>query len=386
MDRRFLIVLGVLVLGAGVLLFTQLQRREVVVERGLVGEARRNPLLALERTLSGLGLSATSRRELRPLPPEDHVLVVLGTGEALGEEGVGELLGWVGSGGHAVVLLPSEGTYHRILRDETTRSEIRDPLLRALGLSVVAAGEGEDAAAETTARPLVEPRDEDRELRLGPDGHRLVAEDASPALRVPGDPGRPALMVHLESGEGALTIVGESAWATNASIGDADHAAFAWDLVRLAGNRAGARVLYGLEVPGAWSWLVGSGAPVLASALALLVLWAWYAASRFGPPLGELARDRRDFAEHLDASGEFLWRHGRSGDLLEAPRRAVERRLQTLRPSWGRGTEEERLRAASEASGLSPDEVAEALRSGPVDKQQQMTRVVRNLRILEDSL
>jgi hypothetical protein len=132
-------------------------------------------------------------------------------------------------------------------------------------------------------------------------------------------------------------------------------------------------------------WEHGWAAIVGASALLALVLWrnAFVA----GPKLPELLRERRDFSEHVRASGEFLWRVGQSQRLLDGPRGELRRRIGLVRPEWLGHGEKELADALAGVSGLSVARVRAALGAQDIrDDKARFTEIVRDLETVRRSL
>ena len=129
-------------------------------------------------------------------------------------------------------------------------------------------------------------------------------------------------MIRRVIGQGRLTVLSDSGFLVNQAIGEHDHAYVA---ARLIAPREAGKVwlLFDSDMPwlGALLW---AGAPyALVSAGLLLALWLWSLGRRLGPLTPPPDRRRRDLLEHLDASGDFLWRHGRAALLVESSRRRI---------------------------------------------------------------
>src|SRR3546814_3831009 len=67
-------------------------------------------------------------------------------------------------------------------------------------------------------------------------------------------------------------------------------------------------------------------------ALLALAAWLWMRTQRFGPRLPSPEPARRALLEHVQASGEHLWRYGRASALYAAVREVFMARLRRRDP------------------------------------------------------
>ncbi len=354
-ERR---VLGLVVVGLilvvlaliGVVL-SQLERRTIEIENGPSEEARRNPFLAAERFLARLEspVSSESGRELlRRLPPPTDTLVVRHPG-SLAPERRRALDQWMTDGGRLVVTASAS---------VTGDAEEGD----------LASGYGVWLSSDDADRPATEGQTEVlAEVSIeGPGSPLRVAFSTERALETLAEPEMAAIaadrlrMVQLPVGDGSLVVLADDRFMTNAAIGEHDHALL---MAYLLAPAPGGTVwlLYDREMPwiGAVVW---SAAPyaVIAGALCLLA-WAWSAGARLGPLRSVPSRDRRDLLEHLDASADFLWRHGQSDHLIKPTRRRVIALWRRRRPDLGGLDDAALAHAIAVATGEDPDAVVRAL-------------------------
>ena len=140
-------------------------------------------------------------------------------------------------------------------------------------------------------------------------------------------------------GDGHIAMISDN-YFNNQQLPRQDHAELLLGLAAL--KQGGARdrnvliVLQGDAVP----WYVKlwqAAAPLLIALAMLLPLLLWRAASRFGPMLPDPAGERRALLEHIDASGNWLWRAGGGRDVLLAAARQetaalLRRRAPELQP------------------------------------------------------
>jgi hypothetical protein len=142
----------------------------------------------------------------------------------------------------------------------------------------------------------------------------------------------------------------------------------------------------GEDAPGLLTLLARNAWMVLVSLGVLIAIWLWKSGARFGPMLPERSRDVRDFAEHVAASAEFLWRHAAANVLLAAPRTELRRRIQLFRPDLAELEPAALERELAQIGALDVDAVHEALHLENTRHAHQFTRVVRNLATLRQKL
>lgn len=343
--------------------FEQAPAREWV---GMSGDARRNPYLALERLAERMGMPAREVRslaELGQLPPEGVLLLPEPRGELARRERA-RLLDWAARGGHLVI------------EAEPTRTP--DPLLDALGVrrkAVRTSGPRKPAeiAWPGAARPL--------RADLPP---WQVLEANAPRI-AEGTTGG-ALLLQLAHGKGRVTVINDFAFLQNRAIGAHDHAELAW---RIVGASDPASILLVFNNPERLSftiWLRENVPAVLVAAAALLILWLWRVAPRFGPIAADPERARRSLLDHLRASGRFLWNAGRRTDLAESAREAALRRVSRANPDFASLTGSERAARLANSFGLGPEDAQRLLVPQSPRTIPEFVRGIRVLQIIHERL
>jgi hypothetical protein len=325
---------------------SQLERRTLQIEVGPSEDARRNPFLAAERFLARLEIPASSesgRERLRRLPPPTDTLVVRHPG-SLAPERRRALDRWMTDGGRLVVTASESGP---------GGAEDGD-LVAGYGVRLHI----EDADAPTEVLAEIPFGDPVRPLRASFSSERALVTISEPETAVTA--GDRLRLVRLPVGDGSLTVLADDRFMTNAAIGEDDHALLTAVLVAPAPGGT-VWLLYDREMPwiGAVVW---SAAPyaVISGALCLLA-WAWSAGARLGPLQPVPSRDRRDLLEHLDASGDFLRRHGQADHLIKPTRRRILELWRRRRPDLGALDDAALARAIAVASDENPDAVVRAL-------------------------
>ena len=134
---------------------------------------------------------------------------------------------------------------------------------------------------------------------------------------------------------------------------------------------------FGFALRHGMSWMFF--VPVL---LFALLVWLWMRAERLGPQLPAPPMDRRSLLEHVQASGEHLYRYGRRATLYAAVHEAFMRRLRQRDPYAAALDGPAQIEAIARRTGLSKDEVEAALRyprSG--DRKDFVQRIARLLQL-----
>ena len=332
------------------------------VHTGYRGEALRNPWLAAERLLVRMDAKASTLRslpELRSLPATATLLLPARHG--LTRSLRDSILQWVGSGGHLIVEAEPTGQ--------------PDPLLDAIGVKRIAVKCPKDTGGGCEADELFEialPGRETGSLVRLSRTPRLEAVDAEFSF----DGGWGNALLQLRRGEGQVTVLNELDFASNPLIGTEQHARFLWELVSLP---PGEVMVYFFNRPGKLSladWLKENAWAPLAGGVALLLLWLWYVAPRFGPIAPDPVRSRRRLLDHLRASGRFLWSRGGAQRMLDAARDSCMRRITRAHPDLLAISELERPRRLAEILGWPEDRARQLLAPASATKMMDFLQTI----------
>jgi hypothetical protein len=319
---------------------------------GLQGEARRNPLLAAMRLYERMGVPARAVRrvgELEALEP-GATLILLRSRAALTQRHAEQLLDWVGAGGHLIV----EPQDHRV----------RDRLLDALSIH---------------RRPLrAQPPRKPSEFRLphspatlrvdfGPRQHFIDIEKRA-VLTV--DEHWSVLLQRFPLGRGHVTVVNGLSFMTNRRVGELDHAAFAWELVRFHPATPAVALAARLETPSLATWVRESAWPAAVTGALLLLLWLWRVVPRFGPLRADPPAARPRLLDHIRASGRFHWASGSGEPLLAAAREACLRAVARNHPGLAAMAPRAQVARLAEMTALPAAELELALHYAPGDARE----------------
>ena len=345
MSRTSLIVTAVLLALAGGAVWwwnATFVRVPAKVWVGASGEARLRPFLAAERFAERMGLSA---KELRSLPDLDAlaaggVLLLPNQRQSLDRPRMERLLAWVQTGGHLVAEAEAIG--------------VDDPLFEQLAVRRV--------QADWVGSPLTVPFAEGPGLKVSLRS-RFGLEPPTGRLQIRVASGESVRLATFTRGRGLVTVTTNLDFARNQQIGELDHAAFLWRLL----HATPATQLAVYEHPvrlSLWSFLTEHALAALAAGLALLVVWLWRIAPRFGPVAPDAPPVRRRLLDHLRASGRYYWALDLRERLLVAARDAALRRVLRAQPEFAGAKPEERAARLAALADVKLEEARNLLDAG----------------------
>jgi hypothetical protein len=355
---RWLVPLAVVALvAAGVIWFlSTYERVPGRVWVGPSGEARRNVYLAAGRLAERMGLAT---RELRSLPEldtlsPDSVLLLPSRRQALDPRRLQDIVDWVESGGGHLIV-------------EAELLGVTDPLFELLDIS--------RAAAPAPAKPA--------SIAL-PDGRRMTVSIFGAMTLQAGNSGA-ARYVSFDYGEGRVSALTGLQFARNQLLGDEDNAAFFWHLLRLT-PAAELQVYLRPERLSLWGFLTQYAAPVLAAAVALLALWLWRIAPRFGPVRPDAPPARRRLLDHLRASGRFYWAQGLRGPLVVAARDAALRAIGRAQPDFPHSSDQARAARVAALAQIPEQEAQRFLSAAGSVRGADFIRIVHAAQRIHSAL
>ncbi|HKW36869.1 MAG TPA: DUF4350 domain-containing protein [Burkholderiales bacterium] len=356
MNRRLLIVGALAAAVIAVAWFlTNFERVPVTERTPMSGEARLRPFLAAERFAARMGMRSTEKRSIPELDalPVAGVLLLPAQRQALDSRRIDRLIAWVERGGHLIV--------------EAEFLGVADPLLDKVGVRRSQGAQGFKPI------PVAIPGSERKLSVLLAGAVGLQPPVAKPRLIA--GPRAAASLVSFARGKGMITATGSLAFARNQRIGDHDHAEFLWVLLGLTG--AGEfDVFFRPERLSLWSFLVGHADAALLSAAALLALWLWRIAPRFGPVAPDPPPGRRRLLDHLRASGRYFWARGLRELLVSAARDSALRRVARAHPDFSSAPPAERAARLAAAAGIPRGDAAVLLSEGGTERAAEFMAVV----------
>jgi hypothetical protein len=369
--------------------------RETFERRGAPqAEARRNPWLAAERLLAGMGWHVEIAQEAALLDrlPRGGVLILSRDREYhLTPSRSAALFAWVDEGGYliadAAFVAPSDPVLQafdvriaprRPQRPAKTDEPDEPPLPR-----------GSARVRSEEARSAVGIPGYGRVLRMLP-GAPLYAGDTAPAWRVPGPTDRAGNasdeILEFDYGRGHVTLI-NGLWRFQGpnAIEQQDHAEILVALLSTHDGTADVRILTRLTTPNLFQWLARNATAALVSAAVLLLFWLWRIVPRFGVVRPAPVAERRSLVQHLRAMGRFLWRRHAGAALLEAARANLRRRLAQRGVAAADAPLPEACAAVEHALGVPAREVAQAL-GADARTPDQFTAAMATLAALDHRL
>jgi hypothetical protein len=275
---------------------------------------------------------------------------------------VNRLLKWVENGGHLIV--------------GAEPAHDPDPLLDALGIA------RREAQTPSGLAQITLPG-AGRALQVAMPAMGLV--DAKRRRAYVAKHGAGTAMLHFEMGDGEVTVLPSFGFMTNTAIGEHDHAAFAWALVRLAPATPVVLVAPRFEAPSLAKWLVTDARAALGAGAVLLVLWLVRISTRFGPVQPPATPERRRLLDHLRASGRFVWATPAASRLLEAAREGCLAKIARTRHGLAGLTAAERTARFSELTAIPAAEIDQAFNAEALNPRA-FTHAVRTLQQIEETL
>ncbi|TXH68570.1 MAG: DUF4350 domain-containing protein, partial [Lysobacteraceae bacterium] len=321
------------------------------------GEAAYNPLYALKTTLLKQGKKVSARQRLaldrHRLRPED-TLLMLGDPRMLSSSERDALLVWVERGGHLIISTPPPGV---------PIGESKVPLLSDFGMTPNESDSFWDengCISLTKTAPKDKPRDEDTAEFCY--GRRFTYYDEE-AIAWDDEETGETLFARARRGKGSVDVLVNLDFVQNDLLDQGPHAAFVRQLLQPNYDAGGTfHLIYSAEMPSLWKLLFDYGWRVLLALALALIAWLWMRAQRFGPLQPSPSPDRRSLLEHVQASGDHLYRYGRSATLYAAVHDAFLRRLRRRDPYAAALEGPAQIEAIAKRTGLGRAEVEAALR------------------------
>jgi len=328
------------------------------VEIGYQGEARQNPLLAAERFLERMGTSVESRILYKndilswdffewTLNRED-TLILRRNRPDFTESQKSLLFKWLKTGGHLIIEAEKDDALLKKFRITLSKTDLdnNEP------------DEATPISFDWQGYPLQVSFNQNYDLK----------PFYEPITKISDKFGTYALFYYFS--QGYVTILSDLTFIENHQIGEYDNAQFFWHL--LNSERAATRVFIFYnptidgseskhEIPSLWQLLWTNLGAVIISTLLLLLFWLWAISRRFGSLLPEPPRARRRLLEHLEASGQFLWKQDQAVMLLTTAQQVLLKRLESVHPDWTRLSRRQLSQQLAQISGMSANEIEMAL-------------------------
>lgn len=353
---------------------------------GYRGKARVNPYLAAERYLVGEGWPAKSSRIWSEFGEETGTIFMPGT--SLGSKGLAmRALHWVENGGLLILTIeggePERNDFvgHQSGRGIPDKGDYPglDYLLGEVGVEIVAQDWESIPSDELPehgklSRPwhiAVVPFEDADSMELEFEGSVALRADQY-GTDWEENVALPSRVIATGYGDGNVLVLAHARPLRSAYLDRADHGIFLdmiadWnargDIVFLYGSTTS---FFGLVWQRAWMAVVAG--------LILLAVWLWMRIPRLGPVLEDDFSTKRPYGDSLVASARFLWRGGHIAHLVRPLRDRLEHAHQ--------GDPATLYQRLANESGLSRDEVAQALTLEPTKDPGTLMKLVQKLQAL----
>lgn len=365
--------LGVgLVVTAGIALlltwfFVTYERKEQSFPMPRKGEAAYNPLFAVKLALEDAGQRVHSRPHLfdkaQPLGRHDTV-VLNGDPSRVRRSDATVLLDWVARGGHLVVEAPMESGLNKsgmaLLARFGVRARTWDDEVDCLYIQA----------------PPPKPANDEEEDEDGDFCNARFTIAKSPAPIASWGDAHGLVFARFAHGEGSVDVI-DSNYPLRTPLVER-HSGFIRQLLAPNWNRGAFHIVYSTDMPAFWTLLLRNGWMALVPLALLLLCWLRMRAQRFGPLMPAAPEARRSLLEHVQASGEHLYRYGRAHLLHKALRTHVLARIRRRDPVAASLEGQAQIAAIAQRTGLPSTDVADALHSPrPLDARDFRHRIAR---------
>lgn len=327
--------------------FATFERKDVTEATPAHGAARSNRFFALELILRRLQVPVVSLSTLNQtklaLKPGDTLLLGADATRIDIEEAT-RIAAWVRGGGYLLLSPGSASVARTPLFDALGLLDPRSAAYECVALHGAAASKREDAS-------LCGPR-----FRLRP----AAVTNLDAAI---GEPSGGYLYARTGLGQGRVSVLASFAPLSRNALKQAAAQQFAWLL--LAPNRGKGTVylVYALDGPPFLQLVAIKGWPALLALALLLAAWMAMRSARLGPLLPAPAVHRRALLEHVQATGEFIYRRDGGRSLHRLACDAVLARLRRRDPACAMLNGEALYARLAERSAIDATQIAQAFQS-----------------------
>lgn len=326
-------VFAVALLAAGTGWFLTNFELETVDEfTGFKGEARNNSLFAARLFSKQMGIPAERHDGLASLPDTDTVIVLNTERFSLSDEKITELLEWVNQGGHLITRARVDLESKADAEEETgAETEDRDILQTRLGIRIGAhqMPDETDLPATITLPHSTEAVDVELDffnaLETTDKNARVYALNGANWL------------IRQPQGKGLVTLVSTLDMIENAALANSDHGKFLLYLLQSHNpDYKQVWLVHQDTLPHLFVLLFRHAGPVLVVLGLLLLFTFWSLMPRFGALIAEPPPERRRILDHIQASGQFLWKKQKNGpeQLCTALQHNIQQQAKRHIPGW----------------------------------------------------
>ena len=376
-------VLVFAVIATAVWLYFNLDYKLVEKDQGYQGEAKTNPYLAAEFFLRSMGQKTEKIKlfsDKQKALNNNDTLLVPSVRLAFDSRRSTDMIEWVSKGGHLIITGQP---------DAESNTNQRDHILNAVGLYIERRSlNDKDSEQEPVNIGIY---DEDNFWQVDFDDYLVVSrteEFKSEVIwSVEGD--HRVHAIQIQSGQGRITILSDMRMFKNDYIGSYDHAAF---LFSLANDQMDSSVngvfYYSLfdNQMSLYQWLWKNAKPLMLSFIGFIIIILWKLIPRFGPLINIRQPVRRQFLEHLNASGNYHWREGHYNRLLIEIRKQLSNKVKLKHPDWVELSKRDQILHFVELSDIEEVAIEKALFDNSVEQVNDFVIKVKILEKLRKSL
>jgi hypothetical protein len=295
-----------------------------------------------------------------PLQPGDTVLL-LADPARLSRRAAETLRAHVAHGGHLIVRAPSA------LLDTPGRV----PLLEGLGVGKHTFTNNACLFAKGAKK-----KDGSNERPLLCGDRFILAASAKPV--VSWRDGHGTGFARFRHGEGTIDVVATLDIARSPELRWGGNSPLLLQLLQPNWNRGTFHLIYASEMPSLWRLLIENAWRVLVALALCVAAWLWMRMQRFGPRLPSPPDARRSLLEHVQATGDHLYRYGRAHLLHSAFRAHVIARLRRKDPIAAALDGPAQVDLLAQRTGLPAADIADALQAPrPFDAKDFRYRIAR---------
>ncbi len=375
-DRTIYIIVGVFIalscIGAVVWFQHTYERVEVDVDLGMEPEALRNPYLGLERYFEALDIEVeSSARWQGPEELEGKDVIIVDLSVVLYSSWARHhLVPWTNNGGHLILLEPGLESSEDFEAQSATRREFFASLQldwewsRCEDLEEITVSYEVTSWSYSSGSSDLDSSDSECQVTL-PKGTDYLA--VASTHKVP-------IVTSGSQGQGRVTVVPDRWTVTTESLREPE-AGQMWADVLALQSVWPEEMLFSPKREGQ-GWLARvweRGWPTFIGLL-LLFLLGLTRARRFGPAIAEPDRRRRRRAEHIEATGRFLWHRSGSDVLIRATRRALLEAMARRRPSILALKPEQKYRLMAEELQVDEEVIKQLMTSSEIVQRPEEFR------------
>lgn len=382
-----ILVYSVLILttiGLALWLYFKLDYRLVEKDQGYQGEAKTNPYLAAEFFLRKMGQKSEQVElftDKQTALSSGDTLLIPSVRLAFDSRRSTDMLEWVDKGGHLIITGQP---------DTETNTSQRDYILETLGLYIERKVLGEDT--ELYEEPVnIAIHDEDNFWQVDFEDYLIISTTPQFKSEIiwKVEENKRVHAIQVVVGKGRITLLSDIRIFRNDYIESYDHAAFLLSLAndQLKSSETGI-FYYSLfeDRISLYLWLWENAKPLMLSIIVFIAIALWMLIPRFGPLININQPVRRQFLDHLRASGNYHWRQGHYYHLLMEVRKQLSHKVKLKYPEWSGLSKHDQILHFVETSKIEEVAIENALFDNDVDQENDFIKKVKILEKLRKSI